>query len=1421
MSTSNSAWFVPSWPNGDHRSTVLKLALKKSFSVVHRKREGGKQFPTHHAEANSILKSLLKQSNDAERPQGRSLLVTGYRGVGKTSCVKRALHEHSEECQKRFNVSESSNDNQIPVIVELDLSSITSAHDLLLLLAESLTDRLDDDGWWGKSTSTPPKVDEPSKKLLRGVRSLMYRQCLKPLRADTLHSSFIQTDSNIYAKGQVGHSSFSVERHLSLYQHRFRDILEKLIKQDYTASGKKFRLQIIFLVDELDKLPVRIGSSNAEQSEEQRFSEVQKIVADLKFLLTESGSTQIFIAGKDVEDAWHADRNKREGLFESIFPLNVYIPSLFGIESPANTPITKNGPDPENALLACGLTRQSLTFRVARSVIAELDDHEIELLNSHYKALAEGGDSPEQTTQLSCYLLRVFMQYLTYKGRGIPRKVMREFYGHVKSEEVGHESKWFLELSLLDIQRMSFYARIMDRLELHFDRFQSLTDKGKISIFYMIDHVLKFYETGFTASEISSAEAASTRQEMFPTQWLAVEVINVLEGPFVRRRSPRSGEYHLLPNIKLDLEYLVRNFAGEQVELRFVHTDFEDEIRQLSERISRMDEFASAERIESVIGQMRLAALLERLGKRGEARIAYGKAARWLRGDVLLFEEKAGGVDGSGGMGQKLAREFHLSYVSYLGQALCRIGRLYEEDQDLFGAVRNYQESIRLMESVSEARQLRPVGNRGWTVEQVPEHLMINPGDLEEAVFYTWAPLDYSQGVRPLSLENEPQGYVAALIHAALAHEKLWERSAANRYLLKALNYLHRINDEYGVIEHMQTIAAVMMRRRDLRLAALWYLRAIELGVQLREFHTIGPDPSGVGPDRSGYRWTTVALPTETRATLLMYLGDVLMATGCWGAPLDTKDFREDRERPAWLVSMVRRVDTLLEKLDKRELPQAEVDNGQAAKSRTQSLASRLYEHALAAVEPGGHASETFDVLLRLLHLHSGDLIKAMQYSTETETIEAAWGLFWKYARRMLYRLLQTNPSLFRDRNNKWGRVPERRRLGQLCRYSAEIFKELAIRLGSSNNHVVKEFYDKVLKNPQPDGGWWSEILSTLCGKQRPFGWRVRPAVDSLSTLAGFTSLIGKLEEVPESEAAKTITVQKIDVMDVIAWAEILGVSAFTLQRFSVEDSRLGRSCLTLGQIYTVQIIELGRFRKSYCALKPQPNIHALAKRYLVKAVSVFEQDPGRRRVARPSLSEAYFCLGDLLLMRAEILTRETNVCSSLFPGISADCFKQIASSSGKPDEDLDATNAKRQAMEYYLKGLQVIGEEMDDFLNRFRMKADIFTAHQNLMDPVTHLDICRVTQMRHSFATKAPNELQLRTNAEFYRARVAVAIEAPRNPFLEWDAWLEQLKAVLDVVGEVRSDRSPIQIVQKRESASRLNWAALHGRSHTLLYYC
>lgn len=990
-------------------------------------------------------------------------------------------------------------------------------------------------------------------------------------------------------------------------------------------DAKNVGYKIIFIFDELDKLiPKRPDDVNKPY--DQKLFEIQNIVSDLKFLLTEANAHQIFIAGKDVDDSWQEDQNKGAGLFESIFVQNIYLPSTLSpklqatcgpntwiedallcwlkawvrldhdirfkvstksdeiAQNFANVYMANNREKliegvMENILKVVGIKRINWTYNTALLTIPHFSENEIKSIllrsvtmpdidsedwkkksekneihnsirpksenvsalsmikpfmsyltlyyNTYIKTPGSFGKNNstikllfKQTSSLAtqkkkneyshrpfseyfikyyekktpkndtetdanvtekphlliqpaterrCRRIRYVLQYLTFKGRGIPRKILREFYALIRCTDdfPKMDQDYWKERGKLKYavyipspvrQKIKFFASIVARLEAHQDRFRSLDDKGCVSMFHILDYIMKFYQTGFSWSDIENASFMTEREELYPSRELVVMILELLEDVLIERVDRRSRNYMLIPRIKHDLAGLYQAFGPEQIELRFTKAELSNEIRELQKSLANISSANPDQRLESFRLQIRLGEIYELLGDIPEAKLAYNKALRWIRMDIERMIK---------------VKEFEqcsiecvavVSYVSTGIEVLQKLGYLYELGREFRKSMNYYQQAIQfhdfarknmsphysqiLGEPIEYKKKqskhlsyMNVSSDNADSLNSEIKDLVIQamvPGHEETQVlpFYDNARKDepLEPHFNTLNTGFEPEGLPQIFNSMAIVLEKMWHRFTSNRYMLAALDYYRWSYDTYNLIDQMINMGEVMMRRRDIRMATRWYVYALR---RICSFQKV---------DNLDKKTTQPLIQTTSRARLFDHLGDVVFATH-GTAMLDKSNMGLLTK-----CSSIKASKTLVQKEFHKKMNQIRTNFAFTDIFDTRDE-EYFYTQAAQYYAINSMPLRECDIYLKKLTVRQMkiiEIVKKLEWPDKTITtreqletwIETsdnnenigdlirAWCSFWDGAQKLMYSLVDIRP--FVRQNDGPDNVIDRRRFGKL-----------------------------------------------------------------------------------------------------------------------------------------------------------------------------------------------------------------------------------------------------------------------------------------------------------------------------------------------------------------------------------------------------
>ena len=512
--------------------------------------------------------------------------------------------------------------------------------------------------------------------------------------------------------------------------------------------------------------------------------------------------------------------------------------------------------------------------------------------------------------------LRLFIQYATYKGRGIPRKILREFYSFVRhrsilKEKISDFEYWDKRDNIdfiFDIpypiqQKMSFFADITCHLERHLKFFRNLDDKGIVSTFHIVDFMLKFYETGFNRRDIYNANFMVRRLELFPSEALVERVLDLFSGFLISPLGRTIPEFRLLPKIQTDLAKLYLSFGPDQLELRFTKAEFINELDELEGEAPVSEGQHHLRRIDSFRTDSRRGRIYELIGDYFEARKCYSRAVRWVFEDYdnILKRESELEIQRA----DIIDRGRSLSFTSQAMLLLCRLARVHEIMHEFHesllycnqaisiglgnsGIYRNkaketeigkHSERIliafpsypELVDGLN-SKQKTIFGNTLSSGSNGSASRVIPHGSNEllelichgELTFRNFTGKAKEGVVYPETKQGEPIDLINALNASTLLHEKLKERSTANESLLIALFYVAASRNDYVFIDQLLFMGNLSVRRRDLPQALVAY------------------DLASKSLNRIQYSGISRGLPLSqrTRASLICSIADIQSAYG-------------------------------------------------------------------------------------------------------------------------------------------------------------------------------------------------------------------------------------------------------------------------------------------------------------------------------------------------------------------------------------------------------------------------------------------------------------------------------------------------------------------------------------------------------------
>ncbi len=290
--------------------------------------------------------------------------------------------------------------------------------------------------------------------------------------------------------------------------------------------------RLIIVCDELDKLIINSNKGNETESDLPEFVyrdsgfpgsssyRVKKqnllyLLAQLKFFISNAKAKFIFIAGRELFDAYKEDVSDREFSISSIFNGILNVDSFLTYKSGTND-VTR--------MTERYLCKQLFPNGEALEESEKKEDHD-KLNLHHYFANVISNTSDAEKMKIAVFLNH-FVTYLTYVSNGAPKKITIQFERYVitkkqyieeKKRHEGEfidvkitdkdgnpqESNYYLSFGYYDQQKINFVHYMVNPV------FQSIIspaseygDKLLVSASFLLGHIFKQHNGGFSMQNL-------------------------------------------------------------------------------------------------------------------------------------------------------------------------------------------------------------------------------------------------------------------------------------------------------------------------------------------------------------------------------------------------------------------------------------------------------------------------------------------------------------------------------------------------------------------------------------------------------------------------------------------------------------------------------------------------------------------------------------------------------------------------------------------------------------------------------------------------------------------------------------------------------------------------------------------------------
>lgn len=300
--------------------------------------------------------------------------------------------------------------------------------------------------------------------------------------------------------------------------------------------------QLVIVLDELDKVSPApeepdkevvpefnpsVGGLNGKNGPRSRQREVLRMLANMKYFMATARAKFIFIAGRDLYDAYLKDVSDREFSVSSIFNGVINVQSF--LKPTSNTKedilsLTEN-------FVCAKLMKPFWLSRFLPNIILQKKDwlekifpeeyisaektlqsyYRVEMKKINRKKSEEERKILSRRLSRNVILLHQFILYLVHISNGSPKKIAihfekyirtREYLENVKGytlDESPSKCRYYLSFGVKEIQKIGFvYYMVYPVTQALINQSKVYEDKLLVSISFMINHIYKYHNTGFS-----------------------------------------------------------------------------------------------------------------------------------------------------------------------------------------------------------------------------------------------------------------------------------------------------------------------------------------------------------------------------------------------------------------------------------------------------------------------------------------------------------------------------------------------------------------------------------------------------------------------------------------------------------------------------------------------------------------------------------------------------------------------------------------------------------------------------------------------------------------------------------------------------------------------------------------------------------
>lgn len=299
-----------------------------------------------------------------------------------------------------------------------------------------------------------------------------------------------------------------------------REIEQSLISIFENIQNLRFiKLRFIIIFDELDKVDMKnvdVDNENEEpaynlsssgfsgtMNSRKRKEALMRTLADMKYFLSTVKAKFIFIAGRELYDAYLTDVSDREFSISSVFDGVINVNSFL---KPSSS--SKNITSMTEEYICNRLFPQNIDRERYDNTLKSYYKYEVERLKLN-DMQTPAREKYRKRTIRNVSLLYQYSMYLAHISNGSPKKIAIYFEKDIRTSDYLSSSKdyqleekdckFYLSFGVRDIQRIGFMHYIASPIvQAMINKEKIYEDKLLVSTSFMINHIYKYHNNGFS-----------------------------------------------------------------------------------------------------------------------------------------------------------------------------------------------------------------------------------------------------------------------------------------------------------------------------------------------------------------------------------------------------------------------------------------------------------------------------------------------------------------------------------------------------------------------------------------------------------------------------------------------------------------------------------------------------------------------------------------------------------------------------------------------------------------------------------------------------------------------------------------------------------------------------------------------------------